>query len=331
MKPLNIIFAGTPDFAALHLQALINSDHNVIAVYSQPDRPAGRGKKLQASPVKQLAVANDIPVYQPPSLRKEDAQAELAALNADIMVVVAYGLILPKIVLDTPKLGCINVHGSILPRWRGAAPIQRALWAGDSETGVTIMQMDIGLDTGDMLLKTSLKIEDTDTSASLYSKLAEQGPQALIEALEGISDGSLTPEKQDESLANYAEKLSKEEAQIDWTKPAKQLWQEIRAFNPWPASHFEHQGNTIKVWQASYSHDVDSQHANAQATPGTVLESNKQGVTVATGEGTLQLQVMQLPGKKQMPVADILNSRADWFAPGVNFNPVAKEDNEAQS
>ncbi|MCC4834016.1 methionyl-tRNA formyltransferase [Shewanella sp. 10N.7] len=324
MKPLNIIFAGTPDFAALHLQALIESEHNVVAVYSQPDRPAGRGKKLQASPVKQLAVANDIPVYQPASLRKEEAQAELAALNADIMVVVAYGLILPKIVLDTPHLGCINVHGSILPRWRGAAPIQRALWAGDNETGVTIMQMDIGLDTGDMLLKTSLKIEDTDTSASLYSKLAEQGPAALIEALAGISDGSITPEKQDEALANYAEKLSKEEAQIDWRKDAKQLWQEVRAFNPWPASHFPLQGNTIKVWQASYSAEQTS------AAPGTIIESNKHGITVATGNGALQLQVMQVPGKKQMPVADILNSRAEWFVEGTCFIS-ADESKEAQA
>ncbi|MCL1047716.1 methionyl-tRNA formyltransferase [Shewanella electrodiphila] len=324
MKPLNIIFAGTPDFAALHLQALIESEHNVVAVYSQPDRPAGRGKKLQASPVKQLAVANDIPVYQPASLRKEEAQAELAALNADIMVVVAYGLILPKIVLDTPRLGCINVHGSILPRWRGAAPIQRALWAGDNETGVTIMQMDIGLDTGDMLLKTSLKIEDTDTSAILYSKLAEQGPAALIEALAGISDGSITPEKQDEALANYAEKLSKEEAQIDWRKDAKQLWQEVRAFNPWPASHFPLQGNTIKVWQASYSAEQTS------AAPGTIIESNKHGITVATGNGALQLQVMQVPGKKQMPVADILNSRAEWFVEGTCFIS-ADESKEAQA
>ena len=324
MKPLNIIFAGTPDFAALHLQALIDSEHNVVAVYSQPDRPAGRGKKLQASPVKQLAVANDIPVYQPPSLRKEEAQIELASLNADIMVVVAYGLILPKIVLDTPRLGCINVHGSILPRWRGAAPIQRALWAGDNETGVTIMQMDIGLDTGDMLLKTSLKIEDTDTSATLYSKLAEQGPEALIDALVGISDGSITPEKQDETLANYAEKLSKEEAQLDWNKSAKQLWQEIRAFNPWPASHFSLQDNTIKVWQAGYSAE------QSNAAPGTIIESNKQGVTVATGNGTLQLQVMQLPGKKQMPVADILNSRAEWFTEGTCFIS-ANEQKEAQA
>lgn len=269
MKPLNIIFAGTPDFAARHLQALLNSHHNVIGVYTQPDRPAGRGKKLTASPVKELAVANNIPVYQPGSLRKEPAQQELAALNADIMVVVAYGLILPKVVLDTPRLGCINVHGSILPRWRGAAPIQRALWAGDKETGVTVMQMDVGLDTGDMLLKTTLPIEDSDTSASLYEKLAEQGPVALLQALEGLVNGTLAAEKQDEALANYAEKLSKEEARLDWNKSAQQLWQEVRAFNPWPVSYFEHQGNTIKVWQTQVSETTST------AAPGTIISASK--------------------------------------------------------
>ncbi|WP_394204882.1 methionyl-tRNA formyltransferase [Shewanella waksmanii] len=313
MKPLNIIFAGTPDFAARHLQALIESEHNVIGVYSQPDRPAGRGKKLQASPVKQLALAHDIAVYQPKSLRDADAQAQLASLNADIMVVVAYGLILPQVVLDTPKLGCINVHGSILPRWRGAAPIQRALWAGDSHTGVTIMQMDIGLDTGDMLLKTSLPIEDTDTSASLYEKLAAQGPDALIDALAGLAQGTLTAEAQDEAQANYAEKLSKEEAQIDWHKPAISLWREIRAFNPWPASHFSHQGATIKVWQASIS------STTTDAEPGTIISADKQGLCVATADGVLCIENMQLPGKKAMAVADILNSRAEWFTPGTRF------------
>ncbi|MGS0683200.1 methionyl-tRNA formyltransferase [Shewanella sp. 125m-7] len=311
MKPLNVIFAGTPDFAARHLQALIDSEHNVIAVYTQPDRPAGRGKKLQASPVKALALENDIAVYQPKSLRDEDAQAELAALNADIMVVVAYGLILPKVVLDTPRLGCINVHGSILPRWRGAAPIQRALWAGDSETGVTIMQMDIGLDTGDMLLKTQLKIEDTDTSATLYDKLAEQGPSALIKALAAIAEDNLPAEKQDESLANYAEKLSKEEARLDWSKSATALWREIRAFNPWPVSHYAHEGNTIKVWQSYVSDETST------ALAGTILSADKSGISIATGEGVLIITQMQLPGKKPLNVADILNSRADWFTPGT--------------
>ena len=318
MKPLNIIFAGTPDFAARHLQALINSHHNVIAVYTQPDRPAGRGKKLTASPVKELALAHNIPVYQPGSLRKEPAQQELAALNADIMVVVAYGLILPKVVLDTPRLGCINVHGSILPRWRGAAPIQRALWAGDKETGVTIMQMDIGLDTGDMLLKTYLSIEDDDTSASLYEKLAQQGPDALLQALEGLANGTLAAEKQDEALANYAEKLSKEEARLDWTKSATQLWQEVRAFNPWPVSYFEHQGNTIKVWQTQVS------TTSSNAAPGTIISASKKGIEVATGDGVLTLLSMQLPGKKPLSVADILNARGEWFTPNTRLN------NEAQ-
>mgnify|MGYP003636962167 CR=1 FL=1 len=317
MKPLKIIFAGTPDFAAGHLQALIDSEHEVIAAYTQPDRPAGRGKKLTASPVKDLALKNGIAVFQPSSLRNEEAQAELASLNADIMVVVAYGLILPKIVLDTPRLGCINVHGSILPRWRGAAPIQRALWAGDTQTGVTIMQMDIGLDTGDMLLKTHLPIEDTDTSASLYEKLAEQGPKALVQALFGLSEGSLKAEKQDETLANYAEKLSKEEARLDWHKSAKQLWQEIRAFNPWPVSYFEHQQSSIKVWQADYSNDKCTE------SPGTIIAATKQGIEVATADGKLIIKTMQLPNKKPLDVADILNARGDWFTAGICINQEA--------
>ena len=212
MKPLNIIFAGTPDFAAQHLQALLNSSHNVIAVYTQPDKPAGRGKKLQASPVKQLAEQHHIPVYQPKSLRKAEAQSELIALHADVMVVVAYGLILPQAVLDAPTYGCLNVHGSLLPRWRGAAPIQRAIWAGDTQTGVTIMQMDAGLDTGDMLHKVSCEILPTETSASLYNKLAELAPPALIEVLDHLGNGKFTAEKQDDTQSNYADKLSKEEA-----------------------------------------------------------------------------------------------------------------------
>lgn len=313
LKPLNVIFAGTPDFAARHLQALIESQHNVVAVYTQPDRPAGRGKKLQSSPVKALALENDIPVLQPKSLRDEAAQQELTALNADIMVVVAYGLILPKVVLDTPHLGCINVHGSILPRWRGAAPIQRALWAGDSETGITIMQMDVGLDTGDMLLKTKLTIEDEDTSATLYEKLALQGPDALIGALAALAEDNLPAEKQDESLANYAAKLSKEEARLDWSKSALALWREIRAFNPWPVSHYQHEANTIKVWQSHVSAN------STTAAPGTIISADKTGISIATGDGVLTITSMQLPGKKPLSVADILNSRADWFIPGTQL------------
>ncbi len=314
MKPLNVVFAGTPDFAARHLQALLDSRHQVIGVYTQPDRPAGRGKKPRASPVKHLAQRHDIQVYQPQSLRKQEAQRELAALNPDIMVVVAYGLILPQVVLDTPGLGCINVHGSILPRWRGAAPIQRSIWAGDKETGVTIMQMDSGLDTGDMLLKTRLPIEDDDTSATLYEKLAEQGPEALTEALAGISAGTLRGEKQNDALASYAEKLSKEEAEMDWSKSAAQLWREVRAFNPWPVSFFKHHDQNIKVRRARVlAQTRDAPH-------GTVISAGKQGIDIAAADGTLRLLSLQLPGKKPLSAAEMLNGRGDWFAPGTRLS-----------
>ncbi|RVU40043.1 methionyl-tRNA formyltransferase [Rheinheimera riviphila] len=310
MTPLRIIFAGTPDFAARHLQALLDSEHQVIAVYSQPDRPAGRGQQLQASPVKQLALAQQIPVYQPKSLKKSKAQAELAALNADLMVVVAYGLILPAVVLQTPKLGCINVHGSLLPRWRGAAPIQRALWAGDIETGVTIMQMDEGLDTGAMLSIKSLAITATDTSASLYDKLADIGPQALLAALTDLPALQQQAKAQDDVLANYAEKLSKDEALLDFNKPAAALEREIRAFNPWPVSYLQLGAQQLKIWQAR----VEPTHATA--APGTVLSADKKGIAIATVDGVLVLQQLQPPGKKAMAAADFLNGRADWFPVG---------------
>lgn len=310
MTPLRIIFAGTPDFAARHLQALLNSEHEVVAVYSQPDRPAGRGQQLQASPVKQLALAHNIAVYQPKSLKKANAQAELATLNADLMVVVAYGLILPAVVLSTPKLGCINVHGSILPRWRGAAPIQRALWAGDAQTGVTIMQMDEGLDTGAMLSTATLAIEASDTSASLYEKLANIGPQALLDALQDLPALQQKAVAQDDSQANYAEKLSKEEAQLDFTKPAAALEREIRAFNPWPVSYLQLGNQQLKIWHARV------EPLTQTATPGTVLKVDKKGIVIATGEGALVLEQLQPPGKKAMAVADFINGRADWFPLG---------------
>jgi methionyl-tRNA formyltransferase len=310
VTPLRIIFAGTPDFAARHLQALLDSEHQVVAVYSQPDRPAGRGQQLQASPVKQLALAHQIPVYQPKSLKKSKAQNDLAELNADLMVVVAYGLILPTVVLQTPKLGCINVHGSLLPRWRGAAPIQRALWAGDTATGVTIMQMDEGLDTGAMLSKISLAIEPDDTSAILYDKLAEVGPKALLQALIDLPALQQQAVKQDENLSNYAEKLSKEEALIDFQKPAAALEREIRAFNPWPVSYLQLGSQQLKVWQAQV------EAAQSESAPGTVLRADKKGIAIATKDGVLVLQQLQPPGKKAMAVADFLNGRADWFPVG---------------
>ncbi|MFY3327782.1 methionyl-tRNA formyltransferase [Vibrio fluvialis] len=313
-QSLRIVFAGTPDFAARHLAALLSSEHEVIAVYTQPDRPAGRGKKLTASPVKNLALEHNIPVYQPENFKSDEAKQELAALNADIMVVVAYGLLLPKAVLDTPKLGCINVHGSILPRWRGAAPIQRSIWAGDSETGVTIMQMDVGLDTGDMLKIATLPIEASDTSGSMYDKLAELGPQALVECLSDIAQGTAVAVKQDDALANYAQKLSKEEAKIDWTLTAQAIERCVRAFNPWPMSHFTVADNQIKVWQAR----VEAGSSNQAA--GTILKADKTGIYVATGEEILVLESLQIPGKKALPVQDILNARASWFEVGSQLN-----------
>ncbi|WP_368229664.1 methionyl-tRNA formyltransferase [Aeromonas sp. R10-1] len=313
MNKLKLIFAGTPDFAARHLAALLSSGHEVVAVYTQPDKPAGRGQKLTASPVKELALAHNLPVYQPASLRNEAAQAELAALGADLMVVVAYGLILPKAVLDTPRLGCINVHGSLLPRWRGAAPIQRSIWAGDAETGVTIMQMDVGLDTGAMIRKVTCPIASDETSASLYDKLAGLGPQALVDTLDAMAAGDTAAEPQDDALANYAEKLSKEEARIDWSMDAVAIERCIRAFNPWPISWFDVAGQTVKVWQAEV---VAQDHGQAA---GTLLKADKQGIEVATGQGVLRLLTLQPPGKKAMSVSDLLNSRRDWFEPGTQL------------
>lgn len=311
-KPLKIVFAGTPEFAALHLQALINSEHDVIAVYSQPDRPAGRGKKLQASEVKQLAVEHTIPIYQPQSLKTVEAQLALADLQADIMIVVAYGLILPTPILNTPKLGCLNVHGSLLPKWRGAAPIQRAIWAGDIETGVTIMQMDEGLDTGAMLSRHKMAISKQDTSASLYQKLAEIGPKALIETLNRLNE--LRPERQDNKLASYAKKLSKEEAQIDWSLSAAQLERNIRAFNPWPVAFFTLNDTHIKVHSSEVVQTEDS-----GIPAGQIIKIDKQGILVATGNQCLLLTKLQLPGKKPMLAADVLNGRANMFVVGVSL------------
>ncbi len=309
-KTLRIIFAGTPDFAARHLDALLSSGHEVVGVFTQPDRPAGRGKKLTTGPVKVLAEEHGLPVYQPASLRPQENQQLVADLNADVMVVVAYGLILPKAVLDMPRLGCVNVHGSLLPRWRGAAPIQRSLWAGDTETGVTIMMMDVGLDTGDMLHKLACPITAEDTSATLYDKLADLGPQGLIETLQQLADNTAKPEVQDEALVTYAEKLSKEEAQIDWSLSAAQLERCIRAFNPWPMSWMTIDGQPVKVWKASV---IDG---DTTAEPGTIIESNKQGIQVATAEGILNLESLQPAGKKAMSAQDLLNSRREWFTPG---------------
>ena len=307
---LRIIFAGTPDFAAKHLEKLLSSPHQIVGVFTQPDRPAGRGNKLTPSPVKVIAEQHNIPVFQPNSLKPEENQTLVSALQADIMVVVAYGLILPKNVLNMPRLGCINVHGSLLPKWRGAAPIQRSLWAGDKETGVTIMQMDIGLDTGAMLYKTSCPILPTDTSATLYEKLSLLGPDALLATLEQLSSGTASIEKQDASLATYANKLSKEEAKLNWNLSAAQLERCIRAFNPWPVSYFTVEEQPVKVWRAQV---IDKK---ATQSPGTILHADKHGIQIATSDGILNIIELQPAGKKAMSAQDLLNSRKEWFVVG---------------
>jgi methionyl-tRNA formyltransferase len=268
-------------------------------------------KKLQPSDVKKVAEANDIPVCQPESFKTEEALAELQTFSADLMIVVAYGLLLPKAVLDTPKFGCINVHGSILPKWRGAAPIQRAVLEGDTETGVTIMQMDVGLDTGDMLLIETCPITGEDTSGSIYHKLQNIGPQALVKAVEGIAGQTLSATKQDDSLATYAKKLTKQEAAIDWNEPATVIERKIRGYQPWPIAHTEFDGNVVKVWQA--------QVIEGKGTPGTILSADKSGITVATGEQAIQITSLQPQGKKAMMAADFINGRADWVTPGTNL------------
>ncbi|XQW85162.1 methionyl-tRNA formyltransferase [Thalassotalea piscium] len=318
-KPLNVIFAGTPDFAAQHLQALIASQHNVVAVYCPPDKPAGRGKKLTACATKLLALEHNIPVEQPINFKEQADQKLLASYQADVMVVVAYGLLLPEVILNTPRLGCINVHGSLLPKWRGAAPIQRAVEAGDEKTGVTIMQMDKGLDTGDMILTASCDITKNDTSASIYEALAKLGPKALLDTLALMSNGAYERTPQNNEDATYAAKLDKSEAELNWQLPAVDLHRKLRAYIPWPVAQFTYTDNKqaphrIRVWQASVEEIAHNY------TPGTIISVDKSGIVVATSENALKLEIMQLPGKKALPCQDILNSRAQWFPTGSSIN-----------
>ena len=309
---MRIVFAGTPEFAAQHLQALLKAHdhHEVVAVYTQPDRPAGRGKKLTPSPVKTLAESQGLKIHQPLNLKNSEQQRILAELNADLMVVVAYGLLLPPAILNTPKYGCINVHASLLPRWRGAAPIQRAIEAGDHESGITIMQMDVGLDTGDMLLTAHCVIDENDTGGSLHDKLAAIGPPALLATLNKLAEGKAIAEKQDDSLSNYAPKITKEEGLLDWALPAEHLCRKVRAFNPFPVTYTTLNNERIRVWHAKFNPDCTN------AAPGTIIEANHQGIRVNTGEGSLLITALQMPGKKRLPVSEILKSRAELLAPG---------------
>lgn len=315
MSALNIIFAGTPEFAAIALEALIHSTHQVVAVFTQPDRPAGRGLKLKPSPVKELALHYHLPLYQPKSLKETHEQDLLAGFAADVMVVAAYGMLLPTSVLTIPRLGCINIHPSLLPRWRGAAPIQRTIFAGDTETGVTIMQMDAGLDTGPILLQRHYSLAKEETSQSLHDKLAKLGAQALLATLDLLANQQLVPKPQDNDHATYAAKISKEEALIDWTRPAIQLEQEIRAFNPWPVAYTSWRDQPLRIWQAKAI-----KHAkNPTAAPRTILQASREGVDIATGVDALRLLQVQLPGGKPMAIADFYNARQNELIVGEHF------------
>ena len=307
---LRIIYAGTPDFSVAALQALISSEHEIIAVYTQPDRPAGRGRGMHESPVKQLALQHSIPVYQPVSLKDEKAQQAMQALAADLLVVTAYGLLLPPAVLAMPRLGCINIHASLLPRWRGAAPIQRAILAGDKTTGITIMQMDEGLDTGDMLTSAECEINDDDTGSSLHDKLMALGAATLLSVLPAIADGSQPAVKQDNTAACYAAKLSKAEAKIDWHLPALEIQRMIRAYNAWPVAFCDYEKNNrvakLRLWQAQLKHDKKP----LTVVAGTVIAESAAGIDVATTEGVLRITELQAEGKRRMPVADFLNANS---------------------
>jgi methionyl-tRNA formyltransferase len=355
-RPLNIIFAGTPAFAAVTLDALIHSKHSIQAVYTQPDRRAGRGQKLLSSPVKERALRYDLPVYQPIHLRHPDDQQVMAAIKADVMIVVAYGLLLPKAVLQMPHFGCINVHASLLPRWRGAAPIQRAILAGDKKTGITIMQMDEGLDTGPMLYSTACPIEERDTSETLHTRLAQMGAEAVLKTLEQLE--TIKPVLQDNTMATYAHKISKEEAVLDWQLSADELDRTIRAFNPWPIAQTCLGEQTVRIWEAIVIEGTPSKKdcdrhfdpslfsgtdflpstlhilpgcdvlqtrmdknggGRSPKKPGEIIQSTAEGIDVVTGKNTLRILKMQLPGGRSLPVADILNAHHEDFAAGQFF------------
>ena len=307
---MRLVFAGTPDFAATGLKALIAAGHTIVGVYSQPDRPAGRGRKLQPSPVKQVALDHEIPVFQPETLKTAEAQKQLADLKPDVMIVAAYGLILPKAVLDIPTHGCLNIHASLLPRWRGAAPIQRAIAAGDAETGITIMQMDEGLDTGAMLLKSLTAIDTSDTGGSLHDRLAELGGKAIIEALELLKKGELTGEPQNDDLACYASKLSKTEGHIDWATDATAIERLVRAFNPWPGTYTDLGDQRIRI------HEARALVTDSDAFPGTVVHRDRDGIDIACGNGTLRITRLQLPGSRAQSVNDLINGGKELLMPG---------------
>jgi len=296
---MRLIFAGTPEFAAVALAALIEAGHDIILVLTRPDRPAGRGMRLTPSPVKQMALQHGLNVQQPAALKDAEAQAQLAAINADVMIVAAYGLLLPPAVLALPRLGCLNIHASLLPRWRGAAPIQRAILAGDPETGITIMQMDSGLDTGGMLLRAALPIADEDTAQTLHDKLAVLGASSIVSALRQLEQGTLRAQPQDDSAATYAAKLSKAEGLVDWRKSAAEIARAVRAYNPFPVAQARLRAETWRIWQAQVAQ-------RSEGSPGEILQADRDGVLVRCGEGALLLKELQKASGKRLPASSFL-------------------------
>ncbi|RMF20100.1 MAG: methionyl-tRNA formyltransferase [Gammaproteobacteria bacterium] len=311
---LRIVYAGTPDFAATALHALIEAGFPPVAVYTQPDRPAGRGHKLQPSPVKRVALEAGLPVEQPLNFRTADAIDTLAGYQPDLMIVAAYGLILPRAVLDIPRLGCINIHASLLPRWRGAAPIQRAIEAGDTQTGITLMQMDEGLDTGDMLVREAIDIQPTDTGGTLHDKLATLGAQMIVPLVQRLASGEmLTGTEQNDEDATYAKKIGKADARLDWSCPADRLERIVRAYHPWPVAWSPLGDQVVKI------HAAHVMTEDAEALPGTVLEKSPEGIRVACGEGQLIVTRLQLPGGKPLSVRDFINGGKPLLEPGTRL------------
>lgn len=310
MSSLRIVFAGTPDFSVPALQTLIDSKYEVIAVYTQPDRPAGRGQQLHASPVKVLAQACGISIYQPKTLKDAKAQDELRALKPDLMVVVAYGLILPQAVLDIPRFGCVNVHPSLLPRWRGAAPIQRTVEAGDVETGVTIMQLDAGMDTGPILKQEKITLVGDETSAKLHDQFAQLGATLLLDTIDGLVNQQIKPIPQDNNSATHAEKIRKDEALIDWTLPAKIIAQKVRAYNSWPVAYTTLHGERLRVWFAK------ADTMKTDLSPGVLVSIDNEAIYVATGDGVLKILSVQMPGKKQMSAAQFSQGHGNLLQVG---------------
>lgn len=313
MSGLNIVFAGTPEFGLPCLDALAQSRHHITAIYSQPDRPAGRGRKLQSSAVKEWALQHQVPVYQPLNFKNPEAVAELTALNPDVIIVIAYGLILPRVVLEIPRLGCINVHASLLPRWRGASPIQHAILYGDDESGVTVMQMDVGMDTGDMLSKVSCPITNLDTAGSLHDKLAQISAKPLLTTLDALASNTAIPIVQNNELVTHAGKINKENARINWQHSAVEIDRLIRAFNPWPIAYTSVGEEVLRIHQA-HATDLDCSQA-----PGTVLNIDKKGMLVATGNKGLLIEKIQFPGAKALSVADWLNAGRKQLHVGLVF------------